>query len=287
MLKGIDVSQWQSAINWPQVKADGYAFTMIKATEGLFGVDPDFTANWAGAKAAGLIRGSYCFTRPEAGNPVGQAAHFVQTVGTLDPGDLLAGDFETPGSTADESAFALAWLGAVRTAAGFPPLAYMSQSWASSRMADARLAAYPLWLACLDPQVCPARIGVWPSVALQQYSWTLSVPGISGNVDGDELARTLDGLKALGKPAPKPAPKSLVWHIRQTCALKPEPTASHTTGSVHTCFGGDIVVKTGHEQTWPNPIAHKPETWVEVLVTPRNGGAPIQGFVVSTNLYST
>ena len=64
---GIDVSRWQGIINWAQVKADGFQFAIIKASEGGTFVDPDFASNWAAAKAAGLVRGAYCFTRPESG----------------------------------------------------------------------------------------------------------------------------------------------------------------------------------------------------------------------------
>ncbi len=217
-LKGIDVSLWQGAIDWPRVKEDGFSFALIKASEGLSVSDPQFVYNWAGAKAAGLVRGAYCFTRPELGDAAGQAAHFVQTVvgqGDWLPGDLAAGDFETPEGSTEESAFVLAFLRTCEAAAGFRPLLYSNQDWALHRLTDTRLAAYPLWLAC-PGEACPASIGVWPYVALAQFSWTLSVPGITGDVDGDELARSLDGLRALGRPATR---------LKTTvdCALKQAP----------------------------------------------------------------
>lgn len=251
MLKGLDVSVWQGVINWPQVKDDGYDFAIVKATEGSTIVDTDFAANWAGAKAAGLVRGCYCFTRPEQGDPEAQAAHFVQTVGAWEPGDLAAGDFETPGGTSDESAFALAWLGSVAKAIGFDPLVYCAEFWASSRLKDARMAEYPLWLACLDPEALPASIGVWKSVALQQNTWALHVPGISGDVDGDQLVRTIAGLKALGKPAPPPPVKAVPAHVLSACALKSTPSHAPPSKALAHIPGPPkgICIDTGLRQT--------------------------------------
>src|ERR1035437_5276551 len=42
-------------------------------------------------------------------------------------------------------------------------------------------------------------------------------------------------------PAPVKVP---VWHVTHTCALKPEIQASHSTPSIHTCLGGDVVLLT-------------------------------------------
>lgn len=269
-MDGIDVSNWQGVVDWHSVKASGKTFAGIKATEGSNIIDADFAANWAGARAAGLARIAYCFTRPEQGDPAAQAAWFVQTVnahGGFEVGDLAAGDFETPDGTADESAFALGWLGATESAIGFKPLLYCAEYWASSRLTDARLARYPLWLACLDPATLPASIGVWKSVALRQNSWTLSVPGIGGNVDGDELARNLDGLKALGKPAPQP-PTLTLHRVAVPGDLK--QSAGHTSPSVpdpaHPSSGYNLPVGTqvtyiGGTQTVAG------EVWQKVSVT--------------------
>lgn len=271
MLKGLDVSNWQGVINWPQVKADGYQFAIVKATEGRNIVDADFAANWAGAKAVGLVRGAYCFTRPEQGDPEAQAAYFVQTVGAWEPGDLAAGDFETPGGASDESAFALAWLGNVAKAIGFDPLVYCAEYWASSRLKDPRMAEYPLWLACLDPEALPASIGVWKSVALQQNSWTIQVPGIGGNVDGDQLARTVAGLKALGKPNPV---KATPAHVKAPCGLKPGPIPSHASKALIQIPGPPkgICVDTGERQTVGADV------WAEIIFT------DLTGWILASNL---
>lgn len=60
-VRGVDVSRYQGAIDWPTLAAQGIDFAFIKATEGSSFVDPRFAANLSGAKAAGLRVGAYHF----------------------------------------------------------------------------------------------------------------------------------------------------------------------------------------------------------------------------------
>ncbi len=88
---GIDVSKWQSRIDWSRVKAMkvgkiNFDFVFIKATEGSWKSDKQFPANWDRAKKAGLIRGAYHFFHPQINAKV-QAANFIRVV-RLQKGDL-------------------------------------------------------------------------------------------------------------------------------------------------------------------------------------------------------
>ena len=77
---GIDVSHHQGVIDWVAVRADGYEFALIKATEGRDHVDRQFQRNWEGARDAGLLRGAYhFFTFCSPGRA--QASHFASVVG--------------------------------------------------------------------------------------------------------------------------------------------------------------------------------------------------------------
>jgi lysozyme len=80
LAQGINVSQDQGTVTWGQVLAAGYAFAFIKATDGETYTDPLLAQNWAGAQAAGLLRGAYQFFRAED-DPQAQAEFFGQTVG--------------------------------------------------------------------------------------------------------------------------------------------------------------------------------------------------------------
>jgi lysozyme len=57
--RGIDVSHYQGAIDWPAVARDHVTFAYVKATEGVGGRDERFARNWRGAQRAGIRVGAY------------------------------------------------------------------------------------------------------------------------------------------------------------------------------------------------------------------------------------
>jgi GH25 family lysozyme M1 (1,4-beta-N-acetylmuramidase) len=61
---GVDVSKYQGRIHWPSVSAAGYAFAVLKASEGQDYRDPTFTYNAREAPAAGLRTTFYHFGTP-------------------------------------------------------------------------------------------------------------------------------------------------------------------------------------------------------------------------------
>jgi len=90
-IHGIDVSYYQGKIDWKQVKQmkeDDVQvhFAFIKATEGMFSVDPYFQRNWREAAKAGIVCGAYHFFRPQKSGEW-QAKFFLQTV-KFEEGDL-------------------------------------------------------------------------------------------------------------------------------------------------------------------------------------------------------
>lgn len=226
------------------VKASGVTGVIIKATEGVGYVDPFLADAWKAAKAAGLWVGGYHFAHPGTNSAEAEAAHFVATIGPLlEPGDGAALDIEVEGS-APTNAFSLALAAAVAKALGFPPMVYSYPDFIQHWLTDKGLGAYPLWLASLT-NICPPSMGPWPYVTLWQNTWTANVPGIPGQVDRSVIARDLAGLKALGKPAPKPA----VTRVMVPKAdLKPTP--DHVYHSIGTVHQGDTLTFTG--QTTPH-----------------------------------
>ncbi|MES2913720.1 MAG: GH25 family lysozyme [Pseudomonadota bacterium] len=76
---GIDLSRFQTSVDWTTARANGVNFAFIKATEGADMVDPMFEDHWRGAGAAGVRRGAYHFfyhCRPAAE----QARWFIRNV---------------------------------------------------------------------------------------------------------------------------------------------------------------------------------------------------------------
>lgn len=194
-LHGIDVSHFQGDVDWPAVASAGISFCFIKATEGLRDVDPMFERNWAGAKAAGLLRGAYHFFHPDE-DAKGQAEHFLATV-PLDSGALPpALDIEVTNGVGPQALQAgiETWVKIIEAKAGRKPVLYTDPSFWRDNV-KAELGAYPLWLACYgDRAELPPG---WQSWTFWQHSQAGRVAGIEGAVDLNNCALPKSGLKAM------------------------------------------------------------------------------------------
>ncbi|HEX2898860.1 MAG TPA: glycoside hydrolase family 25 protein [Bacteroidia bacterium] len=181
-IKGIDVSRYQGKIDWRKVKAAGYRFAFIKATEGTDYVDPYFAVNWDEAGDKGVVRGAYHFFRPGQDGKA-QAEHFLKHLqvrkGDLPPVlDLEVTDDATAAAIRRE---ALEWLQTVENATGMKPIVYTLPHFADSYL-DSKLARYPLWVVDLTLFRPSASLG-WPNWTFWQHSHRGRVDGIAGDVD--------------------------------------------------------------------------------------------------------
>ncbi|HEX8950379.1 MAG TPA: GH25 family lysozyme, partial [Polyangia bacterium] len=146
-VQGIDVSEFQGAINWPAVKAAGKDFAFIRVSDGTY-QDPKFDTNWAGAKAAGIIRGAYQFFRA-SDDPIAIADQFLARMGTLGQGDLPPTlDVEvTDGQSATTIRTRMeAWLAHVEQKTGRIPFIYVSPGFWPS-LGSPNESHYRLWVA--------------------------------------------------------------------------------------------------------------------------------------------
>ncbi len=197
-LTGIDVSHFQGHVDWQAVKAAGCAFAFAKATEGTGVTDADFAVNWAGMQSAGLLRGAYHFYRA-AERAADQAAHFLATV-RFAPGDLPPVlDIEVNDGVTGEALVGgvQTWLDAVEPAAGVTPVIYTNTSFWDAHFND-QFSAYPLWIAHYTSAPAPSPLPAgWADWTFWQYSQSLHISGVSGNVDHDYFDGTLDALQAL------------------------------------------------------------------------------------------
>ena len=163
-VKGFDVSHYQPNVDFAGLKAQGNEFCFIKACEG-YTTDPKFKSHWANAKAAGLLRGAYCFFHPDV-HPDVQAAHLVSLVGKLGAGDLpCVMDWETTEgvSAASDRAAGLSFLRLIETGTGKTPIIYGSPYFLQALNLDVQFATYPLWIAEYGiscPKI-PAPFGTW------------------------------------------------------------------------------------------------------------------------------
>jgi lysozyme len=196
--QGIDVSSFQGAFDWAAEKGS-ISFAFAKATEGATITDPEFARNWRQMKAAGLVRGAYCFGHPKNGATT-DARHFLSVVRAqgLDRGDMLALDLETTDglAPAQVAAYGRNWCDQVQAATGRKPIVYTFISFAQAGNC-AGLGGYPLWIADpSSPEGHPRVPQPWTTWAFHQYATTL--------VDRDVFHGDTAALKKFANPAPAP-----------------------------------------------------------------------------------
>jgi lysozyme len=200
--QGLDVSHFQGTVDWPQVAQAGYAFAFIKATDGITYVDPMFATNWAGAKAAGLLRGAYHFFEADD-DPQQQAANYLKNV-SLESGDLppvldveaSSTSSEVPTATIIDSI--QAWLYAVAQATGRTPILYTNRTYWDS-LGTEQFSGYPLWLAEYGV-ASPTLPQGWTSWAFWQFSQSGEISGIAASVDLNLFQGSLQDLQQMLSP---------------------------------------------------------------------------------------
>ena len=185
----IDISTYQGAVDFAQVRAAGVGRVIAKMGGGDAGVyvDTEWAANRAGIRAQGLALGSYFFNGP--GDTPTQAADFQFANIDHQPGDWVVIDVEGHGiaytpAQADEWAARMLWHGVPAS----DLLIYMSRSVENSEdFSQIKALGVLPWIADYgantgQPGTPPHTVN-WPSWALWQYTSNGSIPGVAGRVD--------------------------------------------------------------------------------------------------------
>lgn len=184
-IEGIDVSHYDGTITWSSVKSSNIDFAFMKATEGTSFVDSQFSANWSGAKANGIVRGAYHFFHSNV-DPTAQANHFLSVVGSIEAGDLpLVIDLEVDDgeSASTVASTALTFLEAVEAGSGRTPIVYTGPSFFSSTLGDPPgFDKYPLWIANYGVS-CPTVPDEWSSPTFWQDDDSATINGIGSACD--------------------------------------------------------------------------------------------------------
>jgi GH25 family lysozyme M1 (1,4-beta-N-acetylmuramidase) len=186
--EGIDVSVYQGTFDWKTVKASGVEFAIIRTSDGLNFPDSRFADNWAGAKAAGVIRGVYQYFEP-AQDPIAQADMMLAAMGPLAPGDLPPTiDVETTGGkTPSQLAARVAqWSDHVAAATGRAPIIYVGKYFWQDQVGGVDMTRNPLWEAQWG-SACPDTPSPWKAWTFWQYTATGKVDGITGDMDLDRF----------------------------------------------------------------------------------------------------
>jgi lysozyme len=198
-LFGIDVSYYQGTIDWSAVAADGVQFAIIRVSHSTQFYDPQFDANWEGARAAGIHAGVYQYFQPDE-DPIAQAQLLLDHMGPLKPGDLPPViDVEAAaGQSGSAIAAAVgAWLEYVEAELGVRPIIYTGPYFWQDNVGSDAFGDYPLWIAHYGTD-CPLTPAPWSRWNFHQFTSSGSTAGISGNVDQNVFNGSLDDLLALG-----------------------------------------------------------------------------------------
>lgn len=239
-LEGVDVWNGTPAVDWEAARAGGLSFAIVLATEADTSFNDDageypaprwgtgqFSAQFQGAKQAGLYAGAYHFGRPDydmtgdgvadAGDARAQAAHFVRFLEergagdddrtlppTLDleanyPGDGLYDhtDFCWGHSQQSTIAWAEAFLDEVRDRTGERAMLYTEGSyWRQCVGSASAFTDHPLWLAAPGETQLPEGILGWDRWTFWQWSHTdtttpgypAGTPALRDRFNGDAAA---------------------------------------------------------------------------------------------------
>ncbi|MBO6299202.1 MAG: glycoside hydrolase family 25 protein [Lachnospiraceae bacterium] len=190
---GIDVSKYQSGIDWDQVKAQGIDFVFIRigfrgyGEAGTINADPGFEEHIAGAQAAGLDVGVYFFSQAVNEEEAVEEAEFVieqlkdhelQLPVVYDPETIIGKTARTDNVTGEQfTANTIAFCKKI-SECGYEPMVYCNMKWEAFELDLSRMTDIPIWYADYEsyPQT-PYHFEIW------QYSEKGQIDGIKGEVD--------------------------------------------------------------------------------------------------------
>ena len=189
---GIDVSKYQTGINWTKVKNAGINFVMIRCGyrgygSGVLVEDPMYRSHISGAKAAGLRVGVYFFSQAineaEAVEEASMAVSLAKKYGinmpiAIDSEYANGGRGRADGlSKSARTAVTKAFCNTVKSA-GYTPMVYASKSWFSSHLDVSQLSGYRIWVAHYAE-----KCGYKGTYHIWQNTDKGKVDGVPGKVD--------------------------------------------------------------------------------------------------------
>ncbi|TFY81669.1 hypothetical protein EWM64_g2346 [Hericium alpestre] len=194
--QGIDVSNYQSSINWKTVKATGSHSPTSRQRK----------APYTGATDAGLIRGSYHFAHPDTSSGATQAKYFIAHGGDWSgDGITLPGALDIEYNPDGDTCYGLSdsamvnWItdfsNTYHTATSRYPVIYTTTDWWKTCTGNSAKfgSTNPLWIARYASAVGTLPAG-WDYTTFWQYADSGSNPGDQDRFNGDAA-----GLKRIAK----------------------------------------------------------------------------------------
>jgi len=197
-LLGVDVSSWQSTVNWTSMKNAGVQFGFARATMGTVDFDSQFASNMNNSRAAGIQIGPYHYGYPNtAMNPlsatvkqdaINEATDFVNRIKPYydaNPGWYLRPVLDVEelpsngevNTVAKQRAYLSAWVkdfnSVVRDRLGVDVIIYCNSNYASNYFTS-DLASFDLWIARWNYSTTTppsgSQIGIWNDWDFWQWS---------------------------------------------------------------------------------------------------------------------
>lgn len=197
-MKGVDVSHYQSIIDWNEVKKDSIDFAIIKATQGIDYTDPALKGNAIEAYKAGIPISYYHYaslnTHDVITDAKNEAINFANAIKNLPKNDFpLALDIEeNKGELTKQEvqAWIVSFLNQMSALGYHDIYIYSYASFLDSNLPkDHPFGANKLWLACYRP--APTLPHGWNDYEIWQTSQRGKVKGISGYVDLDRTEKPI------------------------------------------------------------------------------------------------
>ena len=193
MLNGIDIASYQKGINLGVVPCD---FVIIKATQGLSYINPDFERAYKQAKSNGKLLGIYHYAN--GAGAIKEADFFIKVIGNRIGEAILVLDWEgaqNPQFGKNDVAYVKAFCDRVYDKTGVRPLVYMSKSVCRAHDWSSVASNYALWAAQYannnttgyqsHPWTDSRSYGAWDAPVIFQYSSKGRLNGWGGNLDLD------------------------------------------------------------------------------------------------------
>lgn len=187
---GIDVSKWQSSVDWNAVKNSGISFVIVRcgyrgSSTGVLVQDPKFASYASGASKAGLKVGLYFFTQAvneveaveEASMCISLAKNYSISYPIFIDTERVSNGRANKIDKATRTAVCKAFCETIKSA-GYTPGVYASKSWFNDNLNVSSLNNYKIWLAQYASTPTYAnKYDMW------QYTEKGKISGIKENVD--------------------------------------------------------------------------------------------------------
>lgn len=269
-MSGCDVASYQWDIEPSRMTTT--KFFIVKATQGVWYVNPYFEKQYAKAKAAGKLLGAYHYS--EGGDPVKEARYFVKALGDKIGECVLALDHEGKSNSIFGTSSEVGWCNKfaeeIYRLTGVHILIYMSKGVTRRRDWSIVSSKCKLWCAQYgsnkltnyqsDPWTDDGGFGAWPKDTIRQYSSHGRVRGYDKNLDINlaylteaewkELAKGDKGKNNIVTAKPKTQWSSYIYKV--TSPVKISNSGSDENGKYHGGKAGDQTGREWQIRDWYN-----------------------------------